>query len=68
MRHARANKMEWLEFAWWGFCTDSDIGDVATDLQFILAAVEGERLNHTGSCSQKLPVQLPHWQRKTEKL
>lgn len=40
--------------------TDSDVGDIATQLQLILAAVEGECLNHIGASPQKFSVQLPH--------
>lgn len=42
------------------FCTHSDVCDIATYFQLVLAAVERERLEHIGSCSQELPVQLPH--------
>lgn len=43
-----------------GFFPDSDVGDIAADLQLILTAVEGERLKHISSGPQELPVQLPH--------
>lgn len=46
--------------------THSDIFDIAADLQLVLTAVEGKRLENISSSPQKLPVQLPHWWRDTQ--